>query len=115
MSPQQRVEMWIELAREAATLAPAYAAGSASKARDAGLDMRLSAARGLTRGLNFHQLPYSAWEIGREFLFLLDTLVDDDNPPEVRLGAVNDLVVVADRLAVELRTCAVRPRADLDD
>jgi hypothetical protein len=115
MMPRQRVEMWIELAREASTLAPAYAAGSASTARDAGLDMRLSAARGLTRGLNFHQLPYSAWETGREFLFLLDTLVNDDNPPEVRLGAVNDLVVVAGRLADELRTCVVRTRADLDD
>jgi hypothetical protein len=116
MRPLERVEMWVALALEATTLAPAYEAHVvAGGPRDARLDMRLAAARGLGRGLNHHQLPFPAWEAGKEFLTLLDGLLNDDNLVAVRLGHVDPLVVVAGRLVGELRTCAARPRADLDD
>lgn len=115
MSPFQRAEMWILLALEAAEIAQTYRAWIVDGRADRRLDMRISASRGLSRGLDFRLLPYSAWETGREFLTLLDGLLNDDNLVAVRVGHVADLVVVAGRLEVELRAFTVRPRADLDD
>ncbi len=115
MRPLERVEMWIALAQEAALIGPAYAFGAPAGLKDPVLEMKMAAARGLSRGLNYHQLPFTAWEAGKEFLALLDGLLNEDNVVAVRVGHVVDLVAASGRLVEDLRHSAARPRADLDD
>ena len=117
MTPSQRVEMWTLLAREAVVLAQDYVTNLGLRPTDAprGLDMRLSAARGQIRGADFRTLPFPAWEGGRQFLWLMGILLDDDLPTASRIEIVDDLVVCAERLIATLATTSARPRADLDD
>jgi hypothetical protein len=117
MSLAHRVEMWTALARDAAALARDYAASFVVDADHAspGLPVSLGAARGQVRGLVAERLPYSAWEEGREFLFLLGRLVDEDATPAARLQNVDELIAVSARLIETLSHSTARPRADLDD
>lgn len=119
MTPTQRVQMWTLLATDAVTLAQDYVTHLGLRrgptAAPRGLDMRLSAARGQIRGADFRTLPFPAWEGGRQFLWLMGTLLDDDLPTAARIEIVDDLVVCAERLIATLATTSARPRADLDD
>lgn len=120
MNQTARIEMWTCLANDAAGIAQAVAAAgetgdrrtTCAPAKDLG--MRMAAARGQARGLDYTRLPYGAWETGREFLRLLEGVIGEDSAPEVRLQHAGDLVVVAGRLVEILATSAHRPRADLD-
>ncbi len=117
MTLAHRVEMWIALSAEAADLARDYAASFVVDADHAipSLDMRMSAARGQARGLDFRTLPYPAWEAGRLFALLLSCLTDDNATPARRLARVDGLVAAAIALPDILQRCSARPRADLDD
>lgn len=116
MTPAQRALLWTDLATEAAQLARDYAATFAVGAARAppSLIIRMAAARGLSRGLDFRALPHRAWEDGREFLWLLSGLLDAEAAPVARLASGSDLVVSSGRLIAVLTAPVGRPRADLE-
>lgn len=121
MNQTARIERWTLLADEAAAVARDYEAAWAATpierpcpALDPALNIRMASVRGQARGLDFTRLPFPAWETGKDFLWLLAAVVDEDRTPALRLQHVAELVGTAALLVEILATSAHRPRADLD-